>query len=352
LCVRSVTVGLFLKELTVNSIGIDLHRKSITICVMNKDRKVLSSQTLPCCVPEEIVKYMRKWVPFQAVIEATASYEWLYQLLEPFAERIVLAHPGKLRIIAESTRKSDKLDARVLAEFLVLDMIPQAYRPNARQRDHRRLIRYRAYLQGRITSVRCRIRALLADYNANRKDLFTVDGLGSLQKVKLSDADRFVLDEMLELWDFLCRRMKKLEKQLTGFVKAAPAAEREARQILDSIPGVGPVTIEVVVSELGSVERFKSNKRVCAYAGLVPGQRESGGKCKELGITKAGSPLLRWALIEASWRLVRTTARWRSIFQALLKRKGKKRAIVAVARRLLCVMASMLRSGKPYRLAA
>ncbi len=342
----------FLKEPTVHSIGIDLHRKSITLCVMNKDRKVLSSQKLPCSMPGEIVRYVQQWAPFQAVIEATASYEWLYQLLEPLAARIVLAHPGKLRIIAESTRKSDRLDAKILAEFLALDMIPEAYRPTAREREHRRPVRYRAYLQGRITSLRCRIRALLADYNANRKDLFTVDGQAGLKKVELSDADRFVLDEMLENWDFQCRQRKKLEKQLAEFAKAAPAAEREARQILDSIPGVGKVTIEAVVSEVGNVRRFKSNKRLCAYAGLVPGQRESGGKCKDLGITKAGSPLLRWALVEGAWRLVRLTARWRSVFESLRKRKGKKRAIVAVARRLLCVMAAMLRSGQTYRMAA
>jgi transposase len=342
----------FLKELTVNSIGIDLHRKSITLCVMSPERQILSSKTLPCSVPGEIVSYVRAWAPFQAVIEATASYEWLYQLLEPLAGRIVLAHPGKLRIIAESTRKSDRLDAKVLAEFLALDMIPVAYRPSSREREHRRLVRHRAYLQGRITSLRCRIRALLADYNANRKDLFTLNGLGSVKTVKLSKADRFVLDEMLESWEFHSRQMKKLESQLAEFAKSAPAAEREARQILDSIPGVGPVTIEAVLSELGNIRRFRSAKRVCAYAGLVPGQRESAGKRKELGITKAGAPLLRWALVEAAWRLVGQTARWRSIFEALAKRRGKKRAIVAVARRLLCLMVALLREGKAYRLAA
>jgi transposase len=336
----------------VNSIGIDLHRKSITLCVMNKDRKVLSSRTLLCSVPGEIVEYVRSWAPFQAVIEATASYEWLYELLEPLAVRIVLAHPGKLRIIAESTRKSDKLDARVLAEFLALDMIPPAYRPTSREREHRRLVRYRAYLQARITSLRCRIRALLADYNADVKDLFSAAGLGGLKVVKLSAADRFVLDEMLETWEFQLRRKKKLEAQLAKFAKTAPAGEREARQVLDSIPGVGPVTVEVVVSELGDIRRFRSAKKVCAYAGLTPGQRESAGHRRELGITKAGSPLLRWALVEAAWRLVRTTARWRKVFEALARRKGKKRAIVAVARRLLCVMVALLREGQAYRLAA
>lgn len=336
----------------MNSIGIDLHRKSITLCVMSPERQVLSSKTFPCQVPGEILQYVRRWAPFQAVIEATASYEWLYQLLEPQASRIVLAHPGKLRIIAESTRKSDRLDAKILAEFLVLDMIPPAYRPSAREREHRRLVRHRVYLQARIKSFRCRIRSLLADYNIQRKDLFTVGGLAELQKVKLSWADRIVLDQLLEDWNYHCRLVERLDASLAQFAEKAPPAEREARQVLDSIPGVGPVTIEVVVSELGNIRRFRSQKRVCAYAGLTPGQRESAGKRQELGITKAGSPLLRWVLVEAAWRLVRMTARWRRVFEALARRRGKKRAIVAVARRLLCVMAAMLQSGKAYQMAA
>jgi transposase len=80
-----------------------------------------------------------------------------------------------------------------------------------------------------------------------------------------------------------------------------------------------------------------------------PGQRESAGKSKELGISKEGSRLLRWALVEAAWRLVRLSRRWGTVFEGLRKRRGKKKAIVAVARRLLGVMTAMLRAGQPYR---
>ena len=119
--------------------------------------------------------------------------------------------------------------------------------------------------------------------------------------------------------------------------------------IRSTIPGVGPVTIDVVVSELGDIRRFRSQKKVCAYAGLAPGQRESAGRSRQLGITKEGLRLLRWVLVQAAWRLVRSSAYWRRIFEGLLKRRGKKKAIVAVARRLLCVMVSILQSGRRYQ---
>jgi len=107
----------------------------------------------------------------------------------------------------------------------------------------------------------------------------------------------------------------------------------------------------VVLSELGRIERFGSQKQVCAYAGLAPGQRESAGRVKQQGITKTGSSLLRWALIETAWRLVSKTRRWRALFEPLAKRRGRKKAIVAIARRLLCMMTAMLKNGQPYRYA-
>jgi transposase len=339
------------QEKAMNSIGIDLHKHSITMCVMSPERQVLKRQQIGCKDTELIGAFFRQWRPFEAVIEATASYEWLYQLLEPIARRIVLAHPKKLRIIAESKRKSDKLDAQVLAELLACDMIPTASRPSPRQREHRRLVRHREYLRRRLTAVRCKIRRILADTNADRPDLFTACGMVFLAKVRVSASDRFVLDQLTAEWKTLVGQMAALTKHLRAFARTAPPAEAEARAVMHSIPYVGPVTVDAVVSELGDVNRFRSQKRVAAYAGLAPGQRESAGRRRELGITKEGSPLLRWAMIQTAWRLVQRTQRWRTVFEALTKRRGAKRAITAVARRVLCMIVALMKSGRRYQAA-
>jgi transposase len=333
----------------VNFIGIDLHKKTITIWVCDKDRRKIDRQRFYCSTPELIVAYFRKLGSFQAVVEATASYEWLVRLLEPFADRMVLAHPGKLRVIAESTRKNDKVDARVLAEFLAMDMIPEAYRPTPRQREHRALVRHRCYLQRRITSIRNKIRRILSDYNADRTDLFSSEGLEYLAQVKLSITDRFVIQQLLVEFEFQHEQLKKLNLELKKFVDRASAVEAESRELLRSIPGVGPVTTEVVLSELADPRRFRSGKCAVAYAGMVPGQRESAGKRKELHIEKTGSKLLRWALVEAAWQLVRRTGRWQLTFERLSARIGRKKAIVAIARRLLVLMMALLKSRQPYR---
>lgn len=332
-------------------VGIDLHKKTITVCVVNQARAVICRKTFLCAEPKRIRKFFAELGPFQAVVEATASYEWLWQLLEPLANRLVLAHPKKLRVIAESTRKTDRLDAQVLAEFLALDMIPEAHRPTPRQRQHRALVRQRCYLRRRAAGTRTKIRRILADYNADRPDLFTAEGLAALEKLQLSAIDRFIVDQLTAQWQHHLNQVRAAEKRLREFAKEAPSLEAEARAALRSVPGVGVVTVEVLISEIGDIRRFRSAKDVAAYAGLVPRMRESAGKGKELGITKEGSRLLRWALVEAAWRLVRRSARWHRVFEQLRERRGKKKAIVAVARRLLGVLVALWRNGQKYRLA-
>lgn len=127
----------------MNFVGVDLHKKSITVCVMDHNRKVLARKTINCTETNEIVDFFRKFRPFKVVVEATASYPWFVELVEPMADEVILANPKKLRVIAESTKKTDRLDAQILAEFLVLDMIPRAYQPTPRQREHRVLVRHR-----------------------------------------------------------------------------------------------------------------------------------------------------------------------------------------------------------------
>jgi len=335
----------------MNFVGVDLHKKTITICIVNEAREVLLRRTIACDQEGLIGELLQRWRPFELVVEATASYEWFVQLADPLAERVVLAHPRKLRVIAESTNKSDKVDATVLAQFLALDMIPEAHRPSPRVRQHRALVRHRQYIQGRITSVKTKIRRIVSNYNADRKNLFSKAGQEYLATVKLLPADRFIVADLVEQLRHHQKSLRVVNRQLKEFAKEAPAAEQEAREVLESIPTIGPVTVNVVLSELGDTRRFRSQKKAVAYAGLAPGQRESAGKSRQLGITKEGSRLLRWALVEAAWRLVGKTRRWRTIYERLRHRRGPKKAIVAVARRLLCVMMSMLAKGERYRYA-
>jgi transposase len=335
-------------------VGIDLHKQTISGCVIIKERgrrKVLARKRLECRDEAGIVAWLSELGEFEVVVEATASYQWFMKLAQPLARRVLLAHPKKLRIIAESKRKSDKLDAQVLAEFLADDAIPLAYQPTPRVREHRTLVRFRHYTQRRITSVKNKLRHILAAYNADVRNLFTAAGREHLAAVKLSAADRFAATQLLSELEQHSERLAAADCELKQFAQQAPLAEREARSVLESIPNVGPVTCNVILAELGDWRRFTSQKRVVSYGGLAPGFRESAGKAKQLGITKEGSRLLRWAMIELAWRMVAKSRRWERHYQRLAARVGAKKAIVAIARRLLAVIHSLLMNNQKYKLA-
>ncbi len=336
----------------MNFIGVDLHKKSITVCVMDQNRKVLARRTINCKETTDIVDFVRKFRPFKVVVEATASYPWFVELVEPLAEEVILANPKKLRVIAESTKKTDRLDAQILTEFLVLDMIPRAYQPTPRQREHRTLVRHRQFLQSRITSVRSKVHHILSNYNADRKDLFSAQcGPAHFKEVPLSDADRFVIKQLWAEWQEHIAQRDALTKKIKAFVAKAPQREKEDRALLMTAPGVGFVTTEVVLSELAGYERFRNSQSVAAYAGVAPAVRQSGERrSKDMRITKEGSGLLRWALVESARRLVRSSPKWAAKYARLKERKGKKRAIVAVARKLLCVLYALLRTRTPYKI--
>jgi transposase len=336
-------------------VGVDLHKQIIVLCVVKvvgSKREVVARRKLACRDEAGVDDFFRSLGPFQVAVEATAAYEWFLKRIERWANRIVLVHPRKMRIIAESRRKSDRLDAQILAEFLAADELPEAWRPTPRVREHRALVRQRDYFRRRISGVKCRLRNVLAHYNADVANLFTRAGREHLAAVPLSVSDRFVAGQLqAELAAHLEQR-QAVDQQLERFAAGASIAEREARAVLESVPCVGPVTIEVMLSELGDVRRFRSQNDVVQYAGLAPGLRQSAERCVNLGITKEGSRLLRWAMIELAWRLVGKTRRWGLLYEQLRARCGAKKAIVAVARRVLCVLVSLLKSGQRYCLAS
>lgn len=330
-------------------VGVDLHKQTITVVVVDAAKKMLSRKRFSNLMSEQIAQFLKSLGDFELTVEATASYEWFVQLVEPFAKRVVLAHPGKLRIIAESTRKSDNLDARVLAEMLAQGQIPASYRPTPRQRAHRQLVRQRQFWQRKITGVRNKIRRILSDYNLDRSDLFTVAGQAWLKTAVVSDVDRFCLDQLVDEWSDLVKRLEATDQKLREFAKSGSNQEQFDRALLRTVPGIGPVASDVILAELADPRRFSSLKKVVAYAGLAPGQRESAGKRKNLHIEKTGSPLLRWVLIQAAWQLVRRSPKWRTIYENLKARIGTKKAIVAVSRRLLTICVTLLKRQEVYR---
>ena len=337
-------------------VGVDLHKQVIALCVVTVEcglRHVVARRRLACRDEGAVDAFFGELGPFEVAVEATAAYEWFLKRIERRASRIVLVHPRKMRIIAESRRKTDRLDAQILAEFLAAGELPEAWRPTPRVRQHRALVRHRDHQRRRIASIKTRLRSVLAHYNADVPQLFTAAGRDYMASLPLSQADRFVAEQLRAELDYYLQQRCVVDRQLRRFAAEAPIAEREARDVLASVPCMGPVTIDVVLSELGDPRRFGGQRQMVQFAGLAPGVRESAGRRKDQRITKEGSSLLRWAMVELAWRLVNKTRRWGLLYEKLRARCGNaKKAIVAIARRVLSVLASLLRSGRRYSMAS
>jgi transposase len=336
-------------------VGADLHKKSITFCVVllsGTKTKMFQTKRILCRNVDEIEQFFVSLGDFEVAVEATLGYDWFAALAEKYASRIVIAHAGKLRIIAESTRKTDKIDARVLADFLALDMIPEAWRPTPRVRQHRSLIRRRCKLQSRITSIKNTLHGILTRYNADRSDLFSKLGRASVKELDLLEEEQWLIQDLFDDLDATKKRLEQVDERIVLFASKANFVEREARAVMGTMPGVGMLTIETILAELGDWRRFRCADAVVSFAGLDPGVRESDGKRKDLKLSKRGSPLLRWILIQLAHRVKLKSARWRHSFERISKRAGRKKATCAIARRLLLVIYAMLRDGKSYQLPA
>jgi len=174
-------------------------------------------------------------------------------------------------------------------------------------------------------------------------DLFGVAGMQWLDQTVLPGEDDRLLTSELELLKFLKQKIS----QSNGKVKEIAKKDRRTR-LLQSIPGIGPFFSVLILYEIDDISRFRDEKKLCAYAGLVPSTHASGGKVFHGRITKTGSKWLRWASIEAAQTAVRGDSEFRAYYQRIRIRKGTNAAKVATARRLLTIVYRLLRQGRFY----
>ncbi len=282
----------------------------------------------------------------KAVVEASSVSLPIYDYLDESGFDVVVAHPLKTKAIADAKIKTDKIDSRILADLLRADLIPKSYVPEKKIRDMRTLVSHRVSLVKQRTSLKNRIHAVLAREGVqnNYSDLFGRGGRKQLKSMELRDSSRLIVDQDLELIDELNKRINGTEAELAKRAKDCPWMD-----ILQSVPGVGLFSAIVLASEIGDLDRFQSPEKLCSYAGLVPRVYQSGNTLRHGRITKQGRGLMRWILIQTAHKAVKTPGRMQDIYLKLEKKRGKKIAIVAVARKLLVSIFWMLERNTYYQ---
>jgi transposase len=311
-------------------VGIDLHRATIVLAAVNDSGRTMEPVTLRCEDTAAIVATVRKFKSFRAVIEASGTYRWLYNLLRPYGT-ILLAHPLRLRAMIQRRSKTDKLDAQLLANLLRINQIPLAYIPPEPYQQLRELTRCRARLARDQAKVKILLRGLLG--RLNRQAPFRVPfgprGLAWFRRQNFGGVDNIVRDELLARLEHFGRQLAILDKQLVALQTAFPQIEA-----LIDIHGIGLYAALLIVAELGEVSRFRTARQVGAYAGLTARVHQSGEHCYRGSITRQGSPWLRWILVQAAMHAIREDRPLKNFYTRVRKRTSAKIARVATARKL------------------
>jgi transposase len=330
-------------------IGCDIHKKQVTVCMLDVDGQVLARLRI-ACTREALVPFARQQLrpDDQLALEATTHTWSVVDLLEPFVERIVVSNPLRTRAIAAAKVKTDKIDARVLAELLRADYLATVWQPDAETRRLRALTRRRAGLVADRTAVKNRLHSTLAQrlIPIPFQKLFSAQGLEWLKQLELDDDGRLALDSDLRLLAAIEQEIQALEDIL-----ARLAYERQAVRLLMTLPGVDFAVAQGVLAAWGTIDRFPDADHAAAYLGLVPSTRQSDTKCYHGRITKQGNSHARWLLIQAAQHLDSHPGPLGHFFRRLAQKKNRNVAVVAAARKMALIAYFILKNREPYRYA-
>src|SRR5262249_16640055 len=334
---------------TIDYIGFDLHKKTISFCAKAQDGTILEEGTIPALRNKLLAWAKARPRPWIGAMEATLFTGWIYDLLKPLAQELKVAHPPMLKAIAVAKKKNDKVDARMIADLLRCNLLPECYMAPVAIRDLRRVLRYRNLVVRQATRMKNRIAGLLMEtgttYNKQRLHgkAYFHELLGSLQETPASVVDLLKLSRgQLEFFETIQKRLLK------GLREDSELQQRVER--LQSIRGVGEIVALTWALEIAEVERFPSNGQAMSYCGLTSAQRNSAGKKQRGPISKQRNQDLQTILIEAAKLAPRHNPQLAAVHDRERQAGADcNQATLAVARKLVTYLMAVDKSGKPFQ---
>ncbi len=332
-------------------VGMDLHRRRSVLVRMTPDGRKLETTRIDNDPAELRRQIARAGECPRVVLEAAYGWYWAADVLEAAGAEVHLAHPLGVKGFAYRRVKNDAKDAADLADLLRMGRLPEAWIAPPEIRELRELTRYRIKLVQIRTSCKDQVHAVLAKLGipVTCTDIFGVWGSTWLDELALPQPYAGKVASLRKLAAELAA-----EITLLGQVIGDLLEHHQAYHALQQLPGIGKVLAAVIVAEIGDISRFHHPGQLCAWAGLTPRHRESDTKIARGHITKQGSRVLRWAMVEAIQRLPADTP-VREAKDRIIARRGTEArniAKVAAARQLLTYVFYAMRDGQVRSLAA
>jgi transposase len=333
-------------------VGIDLRKDTMTIAVLDPRSGEVRFTKLACKCRQQIVEFFSRLPrPHVVAIESVGFYRWLWELLEPIVQELVLADATQCRALAGRRIKTDRDDALNVAELLSAGRLPRAWAPPTVIAQLRDITRHRHHLSQQHARVLHRVKSIMLQLNRPGPDRMKAP---DLLRYLIAQRDRLpehFIEQMEMAVDELVlleRQLQRIELRLTRRLEQEPAFASIAQRLM-SFPGIGVVLAAVVIAEVGDFARFEDRDGLVRFAGLNPRIYNSADTVRTGRISKQGSRELRWALVQAAWTAVRCDESVKKLWIKLRSRSDGKRAIIAIARRMLLWMRAALRDGSDYR---
>ncbi|MEM6256186.1 MAG: IS110 family transposase [Cyanobacteria bacterium P01_D01_bin.156] len=330
-------------------VGIDVHKRTYVVVVRVSQTivKKWTTASYPSAFANQLLKFF-KGGTIHTVYEAGFSGFGLHRALKGVGIDSVVVHPAAVEVAAHSRVKTDKRDASKLSEQLEAGRLKGIYIPSEVQEQARLLSRTREQLVHARSRVKQQIRAkahqfgLIAPEDSREMSARVFQ---ELLERSPNEVFTIAIEALWQIWQALDHQINHLVDQLKR-----QATEDTNEATYQSVPGVGPISARVLSNELGDMSQFKNERSLFSYTGLTPSEHSSGDHVRRGHITKQGNRHLRGILLEIAWRAVRQDPTLTAFFDRLHPRIGKKRAIIAVARKLIGKIRAAFRKGEHYQL--
>jgi transposase len=336
---------------TVN-VGIDVHKVSWHVTALVEGIIVESATIQPSYRVLKKLLAQYKGARIRIAYEAGFSGFNLYDDLTADGMECIVVSPSLIPVESGNRVKTDKRDSRKLAQYLENNLLKRVYVLSKQERAHRQYMRTRRQLSNHRTDVMRQIKSLLLFHGlpsiVGNNGFWTRPVLRTLRSITPDEYVSYSLNILIDLYEYLTQQVKHMTRE----VRSLARTEKYARKVelLTSIPGVGVLSAMEILTELQDVSRFATADQIAAFLGLTPSQYSSGQHVRMGKITHAGNHRLRTRMVECSWIAIRKDPGLNKTYQAIKKRRGGKRAIVAVSRKLIIRIRRILLDGVTYRL--
>jgi transposase len=315
-------------------IGFDVHKKSISYCVKLADGTIVEEGKLAAKRATLGAWASKRSEPWHGAMEATLFSSWIYDTLKPYAAKLEMGHPARMKAIGASKKKSDKLDARTISDLTRCNLLPPCWVAPPEIRELRRMLRYRNLVVSQAVQMKNKMSGLLMECGAEL--------LANLEE-EVPES----VKELLKLSRGSLEAFQKTQEMLVKQLRTHPQLS-ERLQRLTSIRGVGDITALTWALEIGDPHRFPSIGDAVSYCGLTSALISSAGKQQRAPISKQRNAHLQTMLIEAAKLAPQWNAQLAAVHEREIQRGDHNQATLEVARKLVAYLLAVDKSGKPF----